>query len=93
VIILRKFCIEKRFFGWNFEISSRSESVIRSSDLKYFFGIFFIVLIELRSELEPKGVPGGGFEDDSMMEEVVTMPEGEICLAARLLQKKFVYRN
>jgi hypothetical protein len=35
-------------------------------------------LIELRSKLEPKvelmpeGVPGGGFEDDSMMEEEVT---------------------
>jgi hypothetical protein len=37
----------------------------------------FFVLIELRSELEPKGVPGGGFEDDSMMEKVNF---GEFCL-------------
>jgi hypothetical protein len=45
--------------------------------LKNIFGIFF-VLIELRSKLEPKvelmpeGVPVGGFDDDSMMEEEVT---------------------
>jgi hypothetical protein len=45
--------------------------------------------VELMPGGVPKGriVPGGGFEDDSMMEEVVTMPEGEICLG--LLRKKF----
>jgi hypothetical protein len=52
--------------------------------------------VELMPEGVPKGVPegrivpGGGFEDDSMMEEVVTMPEGEICLAAASKEVFFI---